>query len=142
MKYLLILRGFALISMFLCSCTPQKRMQRLLKKHPELVTVVDVDTLIRDTIIEKDTFISKEYKDSFIMATDTVIETHRVIVERINNKFNVIVKPDTIIALDTIFYTKEVKVKGKVVTVYKIPKWMWYLIAFLVGVIFFVFLRR
>ena len=135
MKYLLIL-------LLVVSCTPQKRMQRLLRKHPNLISVVDRDTTIRDTIIEKDTFISKEYKDSFIINRDTVIETHRVIVERIKDKFRVIVKPDTIIALDTIYYTKEVKVKGKVVTVYKIPKWMWYLIAFLVGVIFFVFLRR
>lgn len=131
MKYLLILLIFL-------SCSPQKRMSRLLKKHPELISTVDVDTTIRDTIIELDTFITKEHRDSFIIKSDTIIETHRITIERIKDKFHIILKPDTFISLDTIYYTKEVKVKGKVVTITELPKWFWYLISFFIGLILFV----
>ena len=110
------------------SCSPQKRIARILKKHPELISVIDVDTIFRDTIIELDTFITKEYKDSFIISSDTVIETHRVVIERIKDKFNVIIKTDTFIGLDTIFYTNTIRVKSNIVEVKIIPNWIYFVI--------------
>ena len=122
MKQLLVLM------LLFVSCSPQKRIARILKKHPELISVIDVDTIFRDTIIELDTFITKEYKDSFIISSDTVIETHRVVIERIKDKFNVIIKTDTFIGLDTIFYTNTIRVKGNIVEVKIIPNWIYFVI--------------
>ena len=127
-----------LILLILCSCSAEKRIANILKKNPDAISVIDVDTTIRDTIIEKDTIITKEYRDSFVISTDTIIETNRVIIERIKDRFNVTVKKDTLTLLDTIYYAKEVKVKGKVIEVTKLPKWFWYLISFFVGLIVFV----
>jgi len=122
MKQLLVLM------LLFVSCSPQKRIARILKKHPELISVIDVDTIFRDTIIELDTFITKEYKDSFIISSDTVIETHRVVIERIKDKFNVIIKTDTFIGLDTIFYTNTIRVKSNIVEVKIIPNWIYFVI--------------
>ena len=122
MKQLLVL-----ILLFV-SCSPQKRISRILKKHPELISVIDVDTIFHDTIIELDTFITQEYRDSFIISSDTVIETRRVVIERIKDKFNVIIKTDTFIGLDTIFYTNTIKVKGNIVEVKIIPNWIYFVI--------------
>ena len=136
MKYLFILM------LFFVSCSPQKRIARILKKHPHLISVVDRDTTIRDTIIEKDTFITKEYKDSFIISSDTVIETHRVVIERIKDKFNVIIKTDTFIGLDTIFYTNTIKVKGQVIKVNRFPSWFWWFIAISICLIIYGIYRK
>lgn len=136
MKYILILILFA-------SCSPQKRMQRLLKKHPNLITTVDKDTTIRDTITEIDTFISEIHSDSFIIKTDTIIKTNKLTIERFKDKFKVIVQPDTFIVLDTIYYINTVKVKGEVLTVFKTPKWFWWLVGFiaLLGIFFYLKIR-
>ncbi len=122
MKQLLVL-----ILLFV-SCSPQKRISRILKKHPELISVIDVDTIFHDTIIELDTFITQEYRDSFIISSDTVIETRRVVIERIKDKFNVIIKTDTFIGLDTIFYNNTIRVKGNIVEVKIIPNWIYFVI--------------
>lgn len=44
-----------LLSVTLFSCSPQKRLTRLLHKHPELLRSFDKDTIIRDTILVRDT---------------------------------------------------------------------------------------
>jgi hypothetical protein len=56
-----------LATLLLCSCSPEKRLARLLRQHPELVK--------KDTIWRRDTTISKEVsKDSsfYYYQTDTV----------------------------------------------------------------------
>ena len=100
MKYLLI--AFLFIS-----CSSEKRIKRILNKHPELISIIDIDTVLSDTIYEMDTIYTKEYKDSFIINFDTIIETDRVIVERIRNKFIVNIKEDTLYRSDTIHNLKK-----------------------------------
>ena len=131
------MRQLFVLMLFFVSCSPQKRISRILKKHPNLISLVDANVVIHDTIIELDTFITKEYKDSFIIDSDTIIETRRVIIERIKNKFNVIIKTDTFNVLDTMFYEKIVKVKGKIIEVNRFPFWFWYLIGAAILIIAF-----
>jgi hypothetical protein len=56
----LIIFIFLLAALLFTACSPQKRLARLLKHHPELIS--------HDTIHLKDTFISKSVKlDSFFL---------------------------------------------------------------------------
>jgi hypothetical protein len=73
-----------------------------------------------------------EYKDSFIISHDTIIETEKLIIERRGDFFGVTIKPDTITFRDTIPY--EVKVAGKVHTK-KVFIWWYIPVAFLIGMV-------
>ncbi len=65
MRYLLLL-------LFLSSCTPQKRLERLIRKHPELVRVDSVKII--DTVITRsvsiDTMQVMNTYDTFIVNRD------------------------------------------------------------------------
>ena len=91
------------------SCTPQQKLNRLIKNHPELAeTTVKEKTI---TITEIDTiFIPKHQFDTTVRISDTVsIEDSIVFVQIIKNdtvyKIRTIVKPRNIITHDTLVYT-------------------------------------
>lgn len=131
---------FALGIMFmmvLMSCSAQKRYERLIRKHPELIetdTVTVIDTLIREVKVPV-----PEFKDSFIISHDTIIETEKLIIERRGDFFGVTVKPDTLTVRDTI--RREVKVPGRIVTL-KETKWTITWIISVVALIIGMMLRR
>jgi len=120
------------------SCgSPKKRYDRLIRKYPQLV---ETDTVIvRDTIIKETRVPVPEYRDSFIVTHDTVIETEKLIIVRKGDFFGVTVKPDTITFRDTIPY--EVKVAGKVHTKTVINWWL-LVISFLIGIIATIFVKK
>ena len=120
------------------SCgSPKKRYDRLIRKYPYLV---ETDTVIvKDTIIKETKVPVPEYKDSFIITHDTVIETEKLIITRKGDFFGVTVKPDTITFRDTIPY--EVKVAGRIYTK-EIINW-WYIAgAFIIGLMIALYLRK
>ena len=55
---------------FLASCTPQMRMQKLIKKHPELIaTSFDTSTIyIKDSVL-----VSIPFRDTIVSYTDSII---------------------------------------------------------------------
>lgn len=120
------------------SCgSPKKRYDRLVKKYPYLV---ETDTVIvKDTIIREVKVPVPEYRDSFIIEHDTIIETKKLIIEKKGNFFGVTVKPDTITYRDTIPY--EVKVPGRIYTE-KIINWWYVGISFIVGILLALYLRK
>lgn len=120
------------------SCgSPKQRYDRLIRKYPYLV---ETDTVIvKDTIIKETKVPVPEYKDSFIIQHDTIIETEKLIITRKGDFFGITVKPDTITYRDTIPY--EVKVAGKIVNK-EIINW-WYIAgAFIVGMVLALYLRK
>jgi len=125
------------MTIMVISCgTPKKRYDRFIRKYPYLV---EIDTVIvKDTIIKEVKVPVPEYRDSFIIEHDTIIETKKLIIEKKGNFFGVTVKPDTITYRDTIPY--EVKVPGKVYTKHVI-NWWYLLISFLIGIIATLFLK-
>lgn len=124
-------------TMVLMSCSAQKRYHRLIKKHPELI---ETDTVtVKDTIIREIKVPVPEYKDSFIISHDTIIETERLIIERRGDFFGVTVKPDTLTVRDTIH--REVKVPGRIVTL-KETKWSICWIILVVGLMVGLMIRR
>lgn len=120
------------------SCgTPKKRYDRLIHKYPYLV---ETDTVIvRDTLIKEVKVPVPEFKDSFIITHDTIIETEKLIIERRGDFFGVTIKPDTITYRDTIPY--EVKVPGRVYTE-EIINWWYVGISFIIGIFIALYLRR
>lgn len=131
MKKTLIATLIIVTCIAIISCgTPKKRYDRLVHKYPYLV---ETDTVIvKDTIIKEIKVPVPEFKDSFIITHDTIIETEKLIIERRGDFFGVTVKPDTIKFRDTIPY--EVKVAGKVYTK-EVFAWWYLVVAFFVGVI-------
>ncbi len=134
----LILVGIlTLIIASMMSCDSQKKCERFFRRHPECVKL---DTLVyRDTFTKEIKVPVPEYKDSFIIKTDTFIETKRLIVTKFKDKYTVRIKPDTIIYRDTTRI--EVKTAGRVVEK-KTWNWPLLLLAFTVGVITTVFISR
>jgi hypothetical protein len=68
MKYLLIFTILVTIS-----CTPQKRLNRIIRHHPELLTkdtVTVKDTVVIESIKADTTFISKNNIDTFYLNKD------------------------------------------------------------------------
>jgi hypothetical protein len=129
---------FIVIMITLISCrTPKQRYDKLIRKYPYLV---ETDTVIvKDTIIKETKVPVPEYRDSFIIEHDTIIETKKLIIEKKGNFFGVTIKPDTITFRDTIAY--EVKVPGKVYTK-NIINWWYLVISFLIGIIATIFLKK
>jgi hypothetical protein len=124
------------ITLFSCG-SPKQRYDKLIRKYPYLV---ETDTVIvKDTIIKETRVPVPEYKDSFIIQHDTVIETEKLIITRKGDFFGVTVKPDTITFRDTIAY--EVKVAGKVAYIDKI-NWWYFILSFIIGMLIPVILRR
>jgi len=87
------------VLLFLFSCTPQKRLQRLLKHHPEL--------LQKDTIYLKDTIITKaiQIDTNFIFVNDTFfIEKEKFKIELIKKDKIIYLKAES--KADTIYINK------------------------------------
>jgi hypothetical protein len=126
--------GFILMAA-ISSCSAESRYKRLIKKHPELVKTDTV--FVRDTIIREIKVPVPQYRDSFIIKHDTLIETEKLIIYRKGDLLDITVKPDTVTFRDTIPF--EVKVPGKVVEITKPLNynivWILLVIGFLVGVI-------
>lgn len=116
--------GGLILTILLGSCSPQKRYDRLTKKYPQLVERDTVE--VHDTMIYEKRIPVPEYRDSFIIKNDTVIETEKLIITKVKDQFHVVVKADTINLKDTI--TRTVKVAGKVVRV-ETTNWWWVIIA-------------
>ena len=120
------------------SCgSPKQRYDRLIRKYPHLA---ETDTVIvRDTLIKETRVPVPEYKDSFIIQHDTIIETEKLIITRKGDFFGITVKPDTITYRDTIPY--EVKVAGKIVNK-EVINWWYIASAFIIGMILALYLRK
>jgi hypothetical protein len=119
------------------SCSPKHRYDRLIRKYPYLSLTDTV--IVKDTIIKETKVPVPEYKDSFIIQHDTIIETEKLIITRKGDFFGITVKPDTITYRDTIPY--EVKVAGKIVNK-EIINW-WYIAgAFIIGMVLALYLRK
>jgi hypothetical protein len=131
MKKSLIATLITVMCIAIISCgTPKKKYDRLIRKYPYLI---ETDTVIvKDTIIKETKVPVPEYKDSFIISHDTIIETEKLIIERRGDFFGITIKPDTITFRDTIPY--EVKVAGKVHTK-KVFIWWYIPVAFLIGMV-------
>lgn len=99
---------FYLILFLICSCSPRAKFNRLIKKYPELISSNIV--LIKDTLIKKDTFVLLEKIDSFIIKSDTIINTKNFYIQKNNEVLKIVTKKDTLFITDTFIYEKKIPV--------------------------------
>ncbi len=93
----------------MCSCSPQKRLNRLLKKHPELS--VTKDTTFRDTIWLNNTQIDTVFNssvDTVILKNDSIKITYIKVKDKIYLKGETILKP--------VIRERTVSIKSPVIT--------------------------
>lgn len=100
---------------FLCYCTPQQRLNKLLKKHPELVK--RLDTTIIDTFITRSFYYDTTLKANFFRDTIVInknnIQTKVFYNYKTDSLFiNNYVAPDTLIKNITV-PAKTVEIKNK-----------------------------
>lgn len=99
---------FILIALLIVSCSPQKRLARLVKKHPELIQdkpiVIHDTTIFRDTITKTIKITIPAIDENFdSKGKDTTMESDNLKVTTKKGKINVFVKPKTIYVHDTIY---------------------------------------
>jgi len=104
------------------SCSPQKRLNNLVKKHPELIQKDTLDLLVRDTIVIKeqsfDTTTQVIYHDSV-----TVINNERVILKYFHDTITRELHHYLECKGDTIYKEKIVKVPVDKVIVKELSWW-------------------
>ena len=123
--------------LLLMSCSPQKRLHRLVNKHPELSRV---DTIkIQDTVIVPGPKVDTVFHSSVLK--DTLIITKDKLQIRLL-KINDTIYLDAKVEPDTVILTKEILV-DRIVHVEPKKWWIeyWWLWLFLVGGIFIFFLN-
>ena len=130
------MRFIIILAFFMVSCTPQKRFQHLIEKHPELIKTLDAKITIHDTIIKKDTIFVKgtqvvapfnidSLKDIFTDIYDDSLMSISLSLDKARKiRAKVTIKDRIITNTDTIYYTKEVIVPAKVI-VEKDMTWFW-----------------
>jgi len=118
----------------LASCSPQKRFQRLVAEHPELIKELDTKVTIRDTIIKTDTIFVEGAVVETQVNIDSIIDKYTEVYD--DSLVSISVSLDSLKQLktkvhikdrfftrtDTIYYEKEIIVPAKVI---ENKRWMW-----------------
>ena len=135
MKNYFIIFSFSIL--LLLSCSPQKRLHRLVTKHPELTRI---DTIkIQDSVFVPGTNIDTVFRASLLHDTVTITQ------EKLQIK--IIEKNDTIylnakVEPDTIIITKEIPVQ-KIVHIEPEKWWVrWWWVLLVIGVLIFLLVFR
>ena len=114
-----------IILCFVCSCTPQKRLANLVKRHPELLRdtmITDIDTTFinipavhTDSVVHINTF-----------KTDTIIiQKDRLRIKTYVYKDSVFIEGECMGIKDTIVSIEEIRVPYVVNQQEKFPWWKW-----------------
>lgn len=94
MRYILIILAIIIT----VGCSPNKRLARLVKKHPELVsteTIYKSDTTIREKISTDSFFVTSHFTDTFTVVKDNI--KYRIIKSFDTIRLSIEVPADTII---------------------------------------------
>ena len=116
------MRLWWIILIFICSCSPQKKLQRLINKHPELLTQDTLNLIIHDTIVvEKynyDTITQLSYHDSTI-----VVNNEKVYLKYFYDTLTKEIYHEVTCFGDTVYFIKEVQVLVDKVIVEELTWW-------------------
>lgn len=124
---------FILLLILMSSCSPQKRITRLVKKHPHLIATYNTKANIRDTFYIENIKIlpGKDYYFSVARDTTFIIQKDSIFVKGKNVR---IVSPkDTIRFKDTVYLDKVYEIEGKAI-ITEPPWWQKFSVGFIVAV--------
>ena len=127
---------FIAVLLLLVSCSPQKRLHRLVSKHPELTRI---DTIkIQDSVFVLGTNVDTVFRSSLLHDTVTITQEKlqiKLIEKNDTIYLNANVKPDTIIITKEIPVQKIVHIEPEkwYITIWnKFKFWLFYIICFVV----------
>lgn len=129
---------FFVLLLLLAACSPQQKMARLLKKHPELVTTIATTVVVTDTITELDTFVvggDTILVPVEVLLRDTIFTQGRVTLQSRGGSVMAYTRTDTLVQHDTFHYHSTHVVPGKVIHE---PWKLWQIIVFWCPLIWFV----
>lgn len=97
----------ATIAIVLSSCSAERRLQRLLDKHPELIA--------KDTVVFRDTVITKEHSVDSIFSLKHILEHDTITVFKDKIKVRIVNHNDSVYvyaksSADTVFIEKKIPV--------------------------------
>ena len=117
--------SFILILAFIIACSPQKQLNRLIKKHPELLTQDTLNLVIHDTIyvenVYYDTVTQLSYHDSTI-----VVNNEKVYLKYFYDTLTREIFHEVTCYGDTVYYTKEIPVIVDKIVIKELTWWQKY----------------
>ena len=119
MRYILT---YMTIIVVMFSCSPQKKLQRLVNKHPELMQKDTIFVEIHDTIyIESTSFdtITQLFGSDTIITIDNSTLTLKYFYDTITKN----IYHDVLIKKDTIFYEREISVPIEKIVIQELTWW-------------------
>lgn len=119
MRYILT---YMTIVVVMFSCSPQKKLQRLVNKHPELMQKDTMFVEIHDTIyIESTSFdtITQLFGSDTIITIDNSTLTLKYFYDTITKN----IYHDVLIKKDTIFYEREISVPIEKIVIQELTWW-------------------
>lgn len=138
------MRVLPILFLFAISCSPQKRLDRLLKNHPGLITkdtVFKTDTLLVPSISSDSLFPKDLFYDELERGDTVVIEKERLVTKifRIHDT----IKVSTFAPGDTVVRTIKVPMyRIQVKESSYMPWWVWPVILFLAACLFLALYKR
>lgn len=112
----------SILILLLVACSPQKKLNRLINKHPELLTQDTLNLVIHDTIVvEKynyDTITQLSYHDSTI-----VVNNEKVYLKYFYDTLTKEIYHEVTCFGDTVYFIKEVQVLVDKVIVEELTWW-------------------
>ena len=130
---------FISILILIVACSPQKKLNRLIKKHPELLTQDTLSLVIHDTIyvenVHYDTTTQLYYHDSTI-----VVNNEKVYLKYFYDTLTREIFHEVTCYGDTVYYTKEVPVVVDKVVVEELTWWQKYGVLVIGGIIILTFI--
>lgn len=125
---------YSILLLLLISCSPQKKLQRLVKKYPELLQKDTMIIEIHDTIIVQSSSIDT-ITQFFHSDTITVLNTERLTLKYFYDTITKNIYHDVLIKTDTIFYDREIPVEVDKVIIQELSWWEknnWWIIILIV----------
>jgi hypothetical protein len=121
--------------LLLISCSPQKKLNRLIAKHPELLQKDTLNVVIHDTIVVEtihyDTITQLSYHDSTI-----VVNNEKVFLKYFYDTLTREIYHEVTCFGDTVYFTKEVPVIIEKVVIEELTWWeKWRDTIIIVGII-------
>lgn len=113
---------FVIIISLMVSCSPQKKLQRLIKKHPELIKIDTIRIEIHDTIILKE-FSFDTISQFFTSDTIQVIDNSRITLKYYYDTIEKNIYHDVKFKQDTIFYFKEIPFEIEKIIIKELTWW-------------------
>lgn len=106
----------------LFSCSPQKKLQRLVDKHPELLQKDTLQVKVSDTIIIESQ-IHDTISQFFYNDTIKIIDNSKVLVKYYVDSVTKVIYAEAEVKQDTIFYETEVPVIVEKVIIKELTWW-------------------